>query len=103
MEDEPDEPGPRPILNPLGPWLYLDHDEATKPTVGRHVGTKWDAMKANEKERLPFYPWASQSEFEVVEWLSTEGLSQKAIDRFLNLQYVSCTKLSTPSNSYGAL
>ena len=104
-EDDPDVPGPRPRLNPLGPWLYLDRDEATKPAVGRYVGTKWDAMKANEKGRLPFYPWASQSEFDVVEWLSTEGLSQKAIDRFLKLQYVSLAfgldNLPTLYNSYG--
>jgi hypothetical protein len=104
-EDELDEPGPRPRLNPTGPWLYLDRDEATKPAVGCYVGTKWDAMKANEKGRLPFYPWASQCKFDVVEWLLTEGLSQKAIDRFLNLQYVSLTfsfgNLSTLHNSNG--
>ena len=42
--------------------------------------------------RSPIYhttPGASQEEFDVMNWLSTEGLSQKGIDRFLKLQYAS--------------
>ncbi len=98
LEEEPDKLDPQSGLNPLGPWQYLDVDEAMKLKVGHYVGMKWDKMKANEKERLPFYPWASQEEFDVVEWLSTEGLSQRAIDRFLKLSYVSL--LSWVSSSH---
>lgn len=76
-------------LNPSGPYQIRERDPALEPLVGAQVGTKWETMKANERERLPFFPWSSQKEFEIVNWLSTEGLSQSAIDRFLALSYVS--------------
>lgn len=76
-------------LNPSGPYQIRERDPALEPLVGAHVGTKWERMKANERERLPFFPWSSQKEFDIVNWLSTEGLSQSAIDRFLSLPYVS--------------
>ncbi|KAF8287390.1 hypothetical protein DL93DRAFT_2038892, partial [Clavulina sp. PMI_390] len=45
--------------------------------------------RATEIRDLPFYPWKSAEEFEIVNFLSVEGLSQGAIDRFLRLIYVS--------------
>lgn len=76
-------------VNPSGPYQYLDRDPELEPKIGAYIGTKWEEMKAREKDNLPFYPWASRAEFEIVNWLATEGLSQKAIDRFLQSKYVS--------------
>ncbi|KAF9513021.1 hypothetical protein BS47DRAFT_1269347, partial [Hydnum rufescens UP504] len=41
-----------------------------------------------ENPQQPFYPWASLDEFEVVDWLSSSGLSQAKINEFLNLSWV---------------
>jgi hypothetical protein len=50
--------------------------------------TQWDRLKSLENPRQPFHPWASLDEFEVVDWLSSSGLSQAKIDDFLNLSWV---------------
>lgn len=76
-------------LNPSGPWRYLARDPGTEPFVGDYAGTAWDKKKSKEDPKLTYHPWASKEEFEVVNWLSSEGLSQGAINRFLKLQYVS--------------
>lgn len=78
--------------NPFGPYQFRARDPKHEPQIGKRVGTKWEAKKANEQTELPFYPWASQAEFELVNWLSTEGLSQGAIDRYLALDWVSCNE-----------
>jgi hypothetical protein len=76
-------------INPSGPWKYRARDPRHEPVTGKYIGTRWEKLKSDEKPDLPHYPWASQEEFDVVNWLSTEGLSQKGIDRFLKLQYAS--------------
>lgn len=76
-------------VNPSGPYQIQARDPSHEPQVGNYVGTTWEAKRANEQTNLPFYPWASQAEFQLVSWLSTEGLSQGAIDRYLKLRCVS--------------
>ena len=41
-----------------------------------------------------YYPFASESEWEVANWLSSGTLSQNNIDNFLHLQHVSTHSLS---------
>ncbi|KAF9505543.1 hypothetical protein BS47DRAFT_1259431, partial [Hydnum rufescens UP504] len=48
----------------------------------------------------PFYPWASLDEFEVVDWLSSLGLSQAKINEFLNLSWVRILSFSTAKEMY---
>lgn len=83
----------REPFNPIGPWRYRARDPALEPFVGQYSGTAWEKMKQEERPDLPYHPWVSQEEFEVVNWLSREGMSQGAINRFLKLQYVSLTRL----------
>lgn len=75
-------------LNPPGPWSTLPRDPTREPTVGAFRGTLWEQRKAREDPAHPYYPWASLHEFRTVQWLSTEGLSQGAINRYLVLQKV---------------
>jgi len=64
-------------------------DNESKPKVLGHTRTRWEQMRSNEDPANPFAPWNSKEEYELVEWLATSGLSQAAIDRFLNLNWVS--------------
>ena len=88
-DDVEDSMGEHQQMNPLGPWQYRARDPRHEPFTGKYIGTRWEKLKSDEKPDLPHYPWASQEEFDVANWLSSEGLSQKGIDRFLKLQYAS--------------
>jgi hypothetical protein len=45
-------------------------------------------MLRNENPECPFFPWASEEEFETVAWLTLSKLSAAEIDKFLHLKYV---------------
>jgi hypothetical protein len=51
--------------------------------------TRWQEFLAHEDPLWPYFPWASLEEYQLVEWLSTSGLSQDKIDKLLDLAWVS--------------
>lgn len=95
--DPPDMPdndrGPAAPLNPGShadsPYLIRPLDEASQPRTYGNGPTLWENMRTHENPELPFAPWSSKDEYELVEWLATSGLSQAAINRFLALSWVS--------------
>jgi hypothetical protein len=74
-------------------WIEEFPSPAGVP-IGEGVSTfeEWrrDQVKNNE---LPWSPFESQEEWELVQWLITSGISQKKIDAFLNLEMVRFYKL----------
>lgn len=51
--------------------------------------TVWESLlKEQTRENQPFAPWASEEEWEMVEWFLSSSLSQSDIDKFLKLKYV---------------
>jgi len=62
--------------------IFVDSEPSVRPA------TQWDRLKSLENPQQPFHPWASLEEFEVVDWLSSSGLSQAKINDFLNLSWV---------------
>ncbi|KAF8287638.1 hypothetical protein DL93DRAFT_2234551 [Clavulina sp. PMI_390] len=86
MEEDDENPFEQDRLNPDGPWFYSTTAQVWR---GKRKGTVWEQMKKVELDGLPFFPWGSMEEFEVVSWLLMEGLSLGAVQRFLRLQYVS--------------
>jgi len=52
-----------------------------------------EAKYSEFRERLPYYPFTSHSEWEMAEFLSNSGLSLRAIDRFLKLDMVRASSL----------
>lgn len=51
--------------------------------------TAWETYCTNEDPMDPYAPWSGESEFRIVEFLATAGLSQSKIDAFLKLPLVS--------------
>lgn len=89
--DDNDEDRPRSPLTLPRNTRY--HVRTYPVNRGPYVGTRWEQKRMEESPRHPFFPWASEDEYKLVEWLSTEGLSQGAIDRYLKLEQVSCKSL----------
>jgi hypothetical protein len=82
--------GPAPPLNPSSSrYAVRQLDANSQPRVYRMGQTRWEELRSSEDPDNPFYPWKSQKEYELVEWLATSQLSQAAIDRFLKLNWVS--------------
>ncbi len=73
-----------------------DHDTGLKTLMDADAGrplpgqteTLWDKMMSQEDCGQPYSPFESKEEWELVYWLSTEGLSQGAINCFLKLRWV---------------
>lgn len=57
---------------------------------GEKEGTHWETKHSNENPAFPFYPWASEAEYNLVAWLTLSKLSAAAIDQFIHLEFV-CT------------
>ena len=74
-------------------WIEEFPSPAGVP-IGEGISTfeerRRDQVKNNE---LPWSPFESQEEWELVQWLMTSGISQKKIDAFLNLEMVRFYKL----------
>lgn len=70
-----------------GVFQRYRHPHAAR-TYGPSKQTQWEELRDAMDQHRPFHPWASRDEFELVEWLSTSKLSQRAIDRFLKLNVV---------------
>jgi hypothetical protein len=87
--DEPSgEPNdvPNEDHTPMGGYKqFRDPDAAWR--FGK-TPTLWDDIRAQEDPAFLFKPWANKQEYEMVVFLSSNGLSQGAIDRFLQLEYV---------------
>jgi hypothetical protein len=60
---------------------------AGKPLPGE-AEMLWDMLSRNEDEGQPYTPFCNKQEWELCYWLSTEGLSEGTINRFLKLQWV---------------
>lgn len=57
--------------------------------AGSEFQTPWERRYAAEDRSRPWYPWASEAEFRLVEFLLRSQLSQSLIDEFLQLDFVS--------------
>ena len=79
--------------SPPTPHLKVNIDtDAGKPLEG-HQETLWEKLGRQAEEGWPYVPFESKEEWELSYWLSTEGLSQGAIDHFQKLKWVSHTVL----------
>ena len=79
--------------SPPTPHLKVNIDtDAGKPLEG-HQETLWEKLGRQAEEGQPYAPFESKEEWELSHWLSTEGLSQGAIDHFQKLKWVSHTVL----------
>lgn len=59
-------------------------------TGGTNLLQKMDKDQfAEERQENIYFPFASRMEWDLASWLSTGGLSQKEVDSFLKLDYVS--------------
>ena len=75
-------------------WWSGDLTEEVNPNAGKtlpgRVEMLWDQLSRDEDEGRPYTPFESKQEWELIYWLSMEGISQGAIDCFQKLQWVSC-------------
>jgi hypothetical protein len=89
-----------PVSQQSSSWYHIDPRQyRTQPdTKGGWIRDKlrslaletvWEVMERERNEESEYYLWASNKEWEVVWWLSTNGLSKASIDQFLKLDYVS--------------
>jgi hypothetical protein len=83
-------PSPLPPRLPSHHRMYHTH----LPADFGHSANLLEAMETDEFQTLHvnnlYYPFASRMEWELASWLSQGLFSQKAIDQFLHLEYVSC-------------
>lgn len=71
------------------PSYYYNYVEGAAATYG-HGTTRFEEMKAAEDANPAdrHCGWRSQDEFELVQWLCSEGISKAGIDRFIKLSWV---------------
>jgi len=87
QSDEPLMPPTPP--SPIRPEPYYHvHSVPGAAQRGSKEGTRWETTLNNEHPEFPFHPWASEVEFELVEWLTLSKISASAIDEFLRLKFV---------------
>lgn len=82
---------PRTALNPPG--------EGNKTTsadtwTGERIGTLFERTKEAENPQYPYYPWKNRNEYDLVESLTTSGLSQAKIDKLLQIWASNISTLS---------
>ncbi len=72
--------------------LYANLTEDVDPSAGKtlpgRAETLWDQLSRDEDQGRPYAPFESKQEWELSYWLTTEGISQGAIDCFQKLQWV---------------
>jgi hypothetical protein len=85
----PGTPPPLPTTEPSATRIYHPCPPADFGP-GRNLlqAMEGDEYGEQRKQNL-FYPFSSRAEWELASWLSQGSLSQKAIDDFLQLDYVS--------------
>jgi hypothetical protein len=47
------------------------------------MGTVFDTIRENEDPQFPFYPWRSEAEHALVQFMTTSGLSQEKINEMI--------------------
>ncbi|KAF8519246.1 hypothetical protein BU17DRAFT_31399, partial [Hysterangium stoloniferum] len=50
--------------------------------------TPYEKTKQNEDPNAPFFPFATEEEWQLANWLGSSGLPNTQIDKFLNLPWV---------------
>lgn len=85
-----------PCFDEATEYFMYKHPDAAKvftlqtgeyPDVPRL--SQFERRRRSEDPRHKFFPFASESEWELVKWLTSSGLSKAAIDRFCKLGWVS--------------
>ena len=97
---------------PRSPWV----EDFPSPAayVSDFVGTYFEGIhrKKEDAKQIPWFPFATEDEWELAQWLATSGLSQGAFDRFLKLRIVrdprhapersvTYTSIDRPANALG--
>nr|VWO99818.1 Beta-lactamase (EC [Ganoderma boninense] len=82
VEEVPDEGDGLPQLPWIEDFLY------PAAYVSDFVQTYFEGLHRRKEDtnQVPWFPFASEEEWELAQWLATSGLSQGAIDRFLKLR-----------------
>lgn len=84
------EPG-TPVLLPPSSRTRIYHPNSSgqrEPGGLNHLERMNRDMHADLREENVYYPFASESEWELAKWLSSGALSQKEINQYLRLQRV---------------
>ncbi|KAF8054072.1 hypothetical protein FPV67DRAFT_1442201, partial [Lyophyllum atratum] len=76
------------VVNPDDRWVE-DYPGSAGATYG-HCENTFSTYRQKQETRghAPWYPFESQKEWEVAEWLMTSGVSQRKIDSFLKLKSI---------------
>ena len=84
---------------PRNPWVEDFPDAVASVTDFAETYFKGITCLKCKAGHNPWYPFASEEEWELAEWLSSSGLMQKDIDRYLKLRIVSLglIRLEPPS------
>lgn len=90
-----------PSPNSTQPY-YTERFPGAGATKG-HGKTFMDVFESDqfaaERQNIPFYPFATESEWETSSWLLRSGLSTRAIDEFFTLPVVSCVTFANISSA----
>ncbi|KAF8057386.1 hypothetical protein FPV67DRAFT_1724001, partial [Lyophyllum atratum] len=76
------------VVNPDDRWVE-DYPGSAGATYG-HCENTFSTYRKKQENRghAPWYPFESQKEWELAEWLMTSGVSQRKIDSFLKLKSI---------------